>query len=565
MFIPDSELQKLIVGSGVVSKEQFARAQEEAGRTAKNVSEVLIGRGDILESFYAELLSGYFGISSVNLKAELLPMEVLETLPESLAKSRRAIVFRKSNKAVHLAMFDPNDLEVVNFVKSRTELPVIVYLMTPSDFRYALKRYKRAIGIEFKQIIEDNLARAVRAGKDIARAASDLPIISILDTITEYAIAHGASDIHLEPFENKIMARYRIEGELRDIIDLPTDIQPALVARVKILSGLAIDVHNAPQDGRYKFKTEDVVMSMRVSVMPTLYGEKVAIRLLPTSARPLSLSELGFSSKYVDLLQDLIKKTYGIVLVTGPTGCGKTTTLYSILHILNKPEVNIVTIEDPIEYDIPRVNQTQINSKVGLTFAEGIRSFMRQNPDIMMVGEIRDRETAGMAVHAAMTGHLVLSTLHTNDAATAIPRLIDMKVETFLLSSTMSAIIAQRLVRKVCPHCVKSASVPSEINKVVEEQLKLGGTKTLFKPIKIQYQGAGCEMCGLSGYKGQTAIFEILTVSHEMRELILKEAPAEEIKKMAVSQGMITMLEDGLLKVQQGVTTIEEVLRAVRE
>lgn len=564
MFIPQSELKKILIDSGVISAETFQRAAEEAARTDKSVLEILISNGEILESYYTELLSQYFNLPVVDLKAELLPIETLEILPESLAKTRKAIVFRKSDTAVHLALLDPNDLEIIEYVKKKTNLPVIIYLTSFSDYRYAIKRYKRVLGQEFKEFIEKNIAYALRLGKNIERAVYELPIISILDTITEYAIAQGASDIHFEPFETKTIVRFRLEGELKDILELPQTIHPILVARIKILANLPIDIHNAPLDGRYKFRSEDVTMAVRVSVMPTLYGEKVVLRILPTSARPMSFLELGLSPKNVEVLEKEISKPYGLILVTGPTGCGKTTTLYSILNVLNKPEVNIVTIEDPIEYDIPRVNQTQINPKVGLTFAEGIRSFLRQNPDIIMVGEIRDRETAGMAVHAAMTGHLVFSTLHTNDAATAIIRLLDMKVENFLLASTLRAVIAQRLVKRICPHCIRSVPVPPELNKIVEEQLKKDHGSLTFN-FKNQYEGAGCEFCGLTGYKGQVAIFEILVVTHEMRELILREVTAESIKQLAISQGMTTMLEDGLLKVQQGITTIEEVLRAISE
>ncbi|MDP1892301.1 MAG: GspE/PulE family protein, partial [Gemmatimonadaceae bacterium] len=401
---------------------------------------------------------------------------------------------------------------------------------------------------------------------DLAKLAEAVPTVTILDNIIEHAIALNASDIHFEPMQKEVLIRYRVDGVLHEILGLHKSIEPILVARVKILANLQIDEHRVPQDGRFRFEIEEgSIVDVRVNVMPVMHGEKVEMRLLKSSARPLTLEELGLSAKAVKIVREEIKKPHGMILVTGPTGHGKTTTLYAVLHILNTSEVNIVTIEDPIEYEIHRVNQTQVNAKAGVTFANGLRSLLRQNPDIIMIGEIRDNETVEIAVHSALTGHLVLSSLHTNDATAALPRLLDMGAPAFLLSSTVNMVIAQRLVRKICASCVESHQTTPEIKRLINAQLALIGDARVKNIPKTIFKGKGCKVCGQTGFQGQIGIFETLSVSDAIRELLLAQKPVGEIRKQAIKEGMTTMFEDGLEKVEKGITTIEEVIRVVRE
>jgi len=390
-----------------------------------------------------------------------------------------------------------------------------------------------------------------------------VPIVNIVNTIIEHAATLGTSDIHFEPFENKLTVRYRIDGILQEIVNLPPVIAPILIARIKVLANLQIDVHSAPQDGRFRFPIEDQFVDVRVSIIPTFHGEKGEMRLLKGSLRPLTLYELGFSAADLPSIETAIKKPRGMILVTGPTGHGKTTTLYAILGILNTPKVNITSVEDPIEYDIPGVNQTQVNVKAGLTFASGLRSLVRQNPDIIMVGEIRDTETADIAVNAALTGHRLLSTLHTNDAPTSVPRLIDLGVPPFLIASTLNVVIAQRLVRRICTACVRSIKPNKELLNVLQSYLKSMGVKA--KLPETIYQGEGCSVCGFSGYRGQIGLFEMMFISDALRNMITAKEQVGAIKAKAREEGMRLMFEDGLSKIESGLTTLEEVLRVAVE
>ena len=394
----------------------------------------------------------------------------------------------------------------------------------------------------------------------------------------EYAIFEGASDIHIESLEKTVLIRYRVDGILRDVMDLPKSLQDGLVARIKILSNLKIDEHRLPQDGRFKIENKDYKISFRVSIIPVYDGEKVVMRLLDEGKKILTLEQLGLQPKVLDSVKADLSKPNGIILVTGPTGSGKTTTLYTMMDILNKPGVNISTIEDPIEYRMPRINQSQVNPKIGFTFAMGLRALLRQDPNIIMVGEIRDRETAGIAVNAAMTGHLVLSTLHTNDAPTALPRLLDMGIEPFLVSSTTNMIMAQRLVRKICQNCITSYTIKKEEAAQIEKdhginiaeisqamsQAKAVSKTEDFSSI-LFFKGKGCNKCGRNGYKGRIGIYEVLPMTEEIKNLVNTRADSNAIRAKARGQGMITMLEDGFLKAKAGVTTIEEILRVTKE
>lgn len=566
MFLPASIIKKIVLDSDIIEESDFDKAEKESERSQQSVIDVLIGENLLTEDYFLELLSSYFDIPISDPSKEKIDPAIVGLIGENIAQKKQLIAFGKEKGCLKIAMADPFDLDTVEYVKTATGMPLKTYFATKDKLKKAMKSYRRDIGKEFYGIIESNIEKAKTDGDDVAKIAQDIPIISILDTILDYAACNGASDIHFEVFSKKVIVRFRIDGILRDITELPSIIHSALIARIKILSNLQIDEHRTPQDGRFKFKFQDKEASVRVSVMPTFHGEKAVLRILSSSLGPASFSDLGLSDSAVALLEDNVKKTQGMILVTGPTGSGKTTTLYSMLHILNKPEVNICTIEDPIEYDIPRINQTQVNKKTGITFADGLRSFLRQDPNIIMVGEIRDKETLNMAIQASLTGHLVLATLHTNSAALAIPRMIDMGAEPFLLASTLNLVIAQRLVRKNCPKCLSSKKIDPETFETIKNQLSQNPfTKFNLNLFDTIYDAAGCDLCGKSGYHGRLGIYELLDVTGNIKNLILKKAQGDEIKHMAEKEGMAPMFEDGLEKVQRGSTTISEVLRVIRE
>jgi len=569
MHISEEKLKSILLESGLISEDDFNLAHEEARRGGQTTQDVLIGTEKITEDYMTELLAPYYGTPIINLKKENIDRPTLETLPEVYAKSKNIILFGfdKEKGIMKLAMLDPLDYDTIEYLRAKFNVWVEPYLTTYSSLRYGFKQYKQKINMGFDQIISENIEQSLLIAdeKDLSKTAAAVPIITILDNILEQAITLGSSDIHFEPLEHELLVRFRIDGIMSEILSLPEQIAPILVARVKILGNLQIDEHRIPQDGRFRFDVEDgTKLDVRVNIMPVFHGEKVEMRLLKSSTRPLTLEDLGFSEEASDLLKEEIKKPHGMILVTGPTGHGKTTTLYAILHILNTPLVNITTIEDPIEYEFPRVNQTQVNAKTGITFANGLRALLRQNPDIIMVGEIRDNETVEIAVQAALTGHLVLSSLHTNDATSAIPRLLDMKAPAFLLSSTINLVIAQRLVRRICDSCIESYKPTKETVGLIKEQIKVYGGKVSDIPDTL-YRGKGCNVCGNSGFSGQIGIFEIFTVSEDIKEMIIGEASEPELRQKAISNGMTPMFKDGLNKVEKGITTIEEIMRVVNE
>lgn len=571
MHIPQEKLKSIVVESGLVTDEDFAIAVEEARRSGHTITNILIGRGKIPEDYFAELLSPYYDAPIVNLKkeGEVVPPEVLELIPEVYAKSKNVILFAfdKKEGRAKLAMLDPFDYETIEYVRAKLDAWVDIYLTTFPSLRYGLKQYKKKVGINFDDIISENVEQSLSLSgeEDVVKSATAVPIVSILDNVIDHAVSLNTSDIHFEPLDKELLVRFRIDGIMQEIVSLPQQIAPVLVARVKILAGMQIDEHRTPQDGRFRFDMDDGgSIDVRVNIMPVFHGEKVEMRILKGSARPLTLKDLGVSDEGTTILFNEIKKPHGMVLVTGPTGHGKTTTLYAVLQILNTPSVNITTIEDPIEYEFPRVNQTQVNLKAGITFANGLRALLRQNPDIIMIGEIRDNETVEISIHAALTGHLVLSSLHTNDATSALPRLLDMGAPAFLLSSTINLVIAQRLVRRICASCTESYKASPEIVRLIKAQMELSGNLTGNVPDTL-YRGRGCKVCGNSGFQGQIGIFEFFTITDAIREYILREATVLEVRKKAIQDGMTTMFEDGLDKVERGVTTIEEILRVVKE
>lgn len=570
MHLAKEDVKKIVANSGIVSEEEFTAAENESLRSGQPITEILLGRGLLSEQILTESLSEFLKVPSVKLeKVNALDSDIVELIPETYAKSRGVILFAfdKETRVGKIAMVDPDDFDTINYLRKKLNAWLEVYLTTSSSIKYGLKSYKRKISDDFNKIIEDNLSASIGATSgtmNITKLVEAIPIIKILDSILEHAATLSASDIHFEPFRDKLLVRYRMDGLLQEILSLPKEITPILVARIKVVANLQIDIHNAPQDGRFRFPFDNQFIDARVSIIPTFHGEKAEMRLLKGSMRPLSLAELGLSRNDFNRLEEAVKKPHGLILVTGPTGSGKTTTLYAILEIINTPKVNITTIEDPIEYDIPRVNQTQVNTKAGLTFANGLRTLMRQNPDIIMIGEIRDNETADIAINAALTGHLLLSTLHTNDAPTAIPRLTDLGMQPFLLASTINVVIAQRLVRKLCGVCIGSEEIDAHSKKMLLEQGTQLGLELKELP-QVMYKSKGCVVCNFTGYKGQIGIFEVLYVSEEIKNLILSNAPTHVVRKKAREEGMKTLFEDGLEKISTGFTSLEEVLRVASE
>lgn len=565
--LPIEKIKELLVNSGLVPADIFQSIIEESKRTGQDIIDILISRGFITEDYALQLYADYFKTPVIKLRGRLIKKSLLSMIPEEIARMRRAVVFdQDKNGVIYVGMEDPGDLETINFLEKYLNAPIKIFLTTDKDLNYVYSLYGKEVVEDFRQLIEENIkatARLKMMGEK--EVAEELPIINIVDGILAYAISLNASDIHIEVLKDGVLVRFRIDGVLHEMMRIPKEVHPAIVARIKLLAGLKIDEHRKPQDGRLRYEALGEAMDIRVAIMPTFYGEKIEMRLLRATAKPMSLRELGMLDDTAKLIEESIKKTYGMLLVTGPTGSGKTTTLYSILNMLNKPEVNIVTIEDPIEYDIRYVNQTQINPQAGITFATGLRAILRQDPNIIMIGEIRDEETAEIAVHSALTGHLVLSSLHTNDAPTAVPRLIDMKIPAFLVAAVLNTVIAQRLVRRICRDCIESYEPDAEFLESLKIQFKGTPNENIELP-KILYRGAGCQICNYTGYRGQLAIFEALNLDEDMRRLITKpDFELDTLRKLAKERGMITMLEDGIRKAQLGMTTVEEVLRVIRE
>lgn len=566
---PVEKIKEFIIKEGFLKPEEFDELNEEARRKQQNIAELLISKGFITELYFYDFIAKALDVERINLGSETIDLKTLNLINEGLARRLRAIIFkREANGVFDVAMEDPSNLEAVDFLERRFQVKIKPFLTTEGDLNRGFALYEQKLVEDFRKVIEEAIQKSLRSRVvGLEQAAVDVPIVAILDNVISYAISLRASDIHIELIENALIIRYRVDGILHEILRIPKEIQPALAARVKLLGGLRIDEHGRPQDGRFRHKVAGEIMDIRISSMPTFYGEKIEMRLLPAAQKPLSFEELGALPETVKVVQENIKKSYGMMLVCGPTGSGKTTTLYSVLNILNKPEVNIVTVEDPIEYDMRYVNQTQINPAAGLTFASGLRAILRQDPNIIMVGEIRDEETAAIAVQSALTGHLVLSSLHTNDAVTAIPRLIDMKIQPFLASAVLNAVLAQRLVRRLHVDCMESYNIDEGTASAIKNQLKeLGVDPAEARFSKTFYKGRGCPADNFTGYFGRLAIFETISITSEIRELIISpHFSLDEIKKMARKQGTITMFEDGLKKVEKGLTTLDEVFRVIRE
>jgi len=585
MTIGLPQLKAFLLDAELLSEQQFDEAVKVARQSGgKTVEDVLVANRSLHPDDLARLKAYILGIPFINLEKETISPEILKIIPEPIARSHNIVAFKKSGKNLEVAMLDPEDLKTIEFIKKKAALKIMPRLTTVQSIKNVLQQYQQSLQMEFGDIIKkesadvENIPESDDEGavssKELEKQAQDLPIIKIVDTLMKHAILQSASDIHIEPTEKEVLVRYRIDGILRDAMTLPLATKSGLVARIKVLSNLKLDEHRLPQDGRFKIETNEFRYSVRVSILPVLSGEKVVMRLLSENAKGYSLESLGLFGQALEDIQQALRRPLGMILITGPTGSGKTTTLYSMMEILNKPEVNISTVEDPIEYRMYRVNQTQVNSKIGLSFANGLRTLLRQDPDIIMVGEIRDNETAALAINAALTGHLVLSTLHTSSAAGTMPRLIDMKVEPFLLASTLNIIIAQRLVRKLSEGKEKYFLTEIEIDNLgklcnLENVIEILKQEKFIKEkqgIKeVAFYKAKASKDSPDGYQGRVGIYEILKINENIKDLIQKNATSDQIQSAAQEQGMRLMIEDGFVKAAQGLTTIEEVLRVISE
>ncbi|MDO8498670.1 MAG: GspE/PulE family protein [bacterium] len=557
MTVTDQQLAKILGESRLLTAEQLQKASKNSESRHLSLYESLLSLDLISDEQLGKMIADFLKISFVALSKVSIPQEVLQIIPEVVARKQKIIAFENDGEGLKVALADPENVEVQQFLSKKTGEKIVPYFATENDLNEALRLYRK----ELQKTFDEMLKEAVEEAKG---GPAEAPVSKIIDLLIEYAYENKASDIHIEPEEKSSLVRFRIDGVLHDVLSVPSTLHEQMVTRIKVLSKLRTDEHLSAQDGKMRIKLEEEELDIRISIVPIVEGEKVVMRLLSSHSRQFSLGDLGMNSKDLEKVTAGFNKPYGMVLSTGPTGSGKTTTIYSVLKILNTREKNIATIEDPVEYDIDGINQIQVNPKTNLTFADGLRAILRQDPDIIFVGEIRDKETAGIAVNSAMTGHLVLSTLHTNDAATTLPRLIDMDIEPFLVASTVNVIIGQRLVRKICEKCRVSKTVTvAEVSK----QLPKEAVEKHFrgkKEVRL-YSGKGCPVCHSTGYVGRVGVFEVLVVSEAVRELISAKADSEVIAKKAITEGMTTMLDDGIEKALNGITTIEEVMRVTKQ
>ena len=595
MHIADSLVEKLLTKNKKLTKDQLKDLRAQAEADKQSLQTLVIQNGAVSENDLTKLYAEEIDIPFVELNAKEIKHDVLKQLPEHIARQYNAIVFAIDGDTKLVAMEDPDDIQALNFLQKQLGTNLKVHITTDSLLQAALDQYRGNIGSELTKVIASDAESEETEEVDESDVAEDSPIAQTVNIIIEYGVKAGASDVHIEPRENFVVIRYRIDGLLREANKLPRKVLGALISRIKILSNLKIDEHRAPQDGRFKVEVNGQVYALRVSTLPVLDGEKVVMRILNESSKPADFTELGFWGKALADLQHAIVQPHGMVLVTGPTGSGKSTTLFSVLSSLNTPNVNISTVEDPIEYHIVGANQTQVNPIAGMTFTNGLRALLRQDPNIIMVGEIRDSETADLGVQAALTGHLVFSTLHTNNAATCLPRLLEMGVEPFLIASTVRAIIAQRLVRRLCVSCRERSTPDAATIKQLSTSFHLethGGYKHLHElEVLAQKDGIGssdgladilstkadtltglwkahddgCENCNHTGYRGRIGIYEVLNNSTDIQKLIVTNATAEVIEHTAITDDMLTMQLDGLVKALRGETTIEEVLRVTAQ
>lgn len=588
MLLSDKLVLKLLS----LTPEQTADLTKEQEKTGKSFQQLVLSKNLVAERELTKRYGDYIGVPFVTVEKKDIPDKALKLIPEPVARQYRAIIFKiDDNGLIHLALNDPDDIQAVNFLQKELGARLKIYVATNQNILDCLELYRGDVTEELTHVIdiqkEEHKSQEVRE-EDISE---DSPIAQTVNLLLEYAIKSNASDIHIEPREDYVQVRYRIDGVLHEVNRLPKNVLGALVSRIKILSNLKIDERRAPQDGRFKIKLNQNTFAFRVSTLPISDGEKVVMRVLSESSEALTLRQLGMWGKSLEIINKAIHQPNGMMLVTGPTGSGKSTTLFSVLSILNTPDVNISTIEDPVEYKIPGVNQTQTNPKAGMTFASGLRALLRQDPNVIMVGEIRDGETANLGVQAALTGHMVFSTLHTNNAATCLPRLLDMKIEPFLIASTVNAVIGQRLVRRLCKHCRERVAMPNELQQQifdllhtnqefdnakmhrlekrakedgVGEDVELSTTETNIDYYWKPHEG-GCEHCNHTGYKGRVGIYEVLDNTVEIQKMIIAAATANEIQDQAIKEDMIIMRTDGIIKALRGMTSFEEVFGATKD
>jgi type IV pilus assembly protein PilB len=556
MGIDNQKLKAELIKADLLNRTDIEEAWQEAEKKNQPFFDVMVDKDLISDEHLGQIAADTLNVEFVNLRKKKISTDCLRLIPEIMARSQLVIPFDINKEGVSLALNDPSNLEVVRLIEKKSGQRVMPYYATERDIKQVLVRYRKSLVDELQEFIKQGLAGNKKDDNG--------SVIKIVDIIIRNAYENRASDIHIEPTEKEIIIRFRMDGILQEVLALPKELLEEIITRIKILAKLRTDEHRAAQDGKMIVNVGEEDLDIRVSVIPIINGEKVVMRLLAEKTRQFILDDLGFSPADIEKVHQTINRPHGMILVTGPTGSGKTTTLYALLKIVNKKEVNISTIEDPVEYNIPGINQIQVNPKTNLTFASGLRSIVRQDPDIIMVGEIRDEDTASIAINAALTGHLVLSTLHTNDAATALPRLLDMKIEPFLVASTVNVIIAQRLVRRICTQCLMSEVLSGEQLDNLKSQIDLeavtGKKNTLLKELRF-YRGKGCQICNFTGYSGRIGVFEVLPVSEAIRKLITGKADADELQKKAIAEGMKTMFTDGISKALQGQTTIEEVLK----
>lgn len=554
MVITDEQLKALILKNKLVDEKGLTKILEYAKNSGVSLEDALRENNLVSDENLGLLISDFLKLPFIILTKTSIPPEVFRIVPERIARKYKVIAFARNKEGIKVAMSDPRNTELLSLIAKKINGRTFIYFATEKDIVNTLRIYRKELQKTFDELVEK---------ESRGKSHEETPVTKIVDLLVNYAYQDKASDIHIEPQEKSSLYRFRIDGVLHDILTLPKELHDRIVTRIKVLSRLRTDEHLSAQDGKMRVKLDEENLDIRVSIIPTVDGEKVVLRLLSSQSRQFSLIDLGMGQDDLDKITKAFNRSYGMILSTGPTGSGKSTTIYAILKIINTRDKNITTIEDPVEYKIKGVNQIHVNPKTNLTFAAGLRSILRQDPNVIFVGEIRDVETAGIAVNAALTGHLVLSTLHTNDAATALPRLTDMKVEPFLVASTVNIILAQRLIRKICDMCRSSAEISfADLNKnIPAEMIKkhFGGKKEI-----VIYKGNGCKVCHFTGYVGRVGLFEVLEITNPVRQLITEKATSDIIQKKAIEEGMRTMLDDGLEKVIKGITSLEEVLRVTK-
>ena len=566
---PPRTILDVLLAENALNEQQYNEVKLRTFSQGISPEAALLSSHFVSEDAIAEAKAKLLGIPFVSLANTSFSPQAMSLLPRVVVERFMAIPFSYDEKTgtLSIAMANPIDLEAIDFLQKKTGLVIKAYAATPSEVAGAIsQQYGQQLVGEVGEAIketEEITQKKTVDSKQIAQIIKEAPIAKIVSTILEYAVTSRASDVHVEPLEDRVRVRYRIDGILYDKLSLPKNVQEQLISRIKILAEMKIDEHRIPQDGRFNFKAANQEVDLRISIIPATFGEKIVMRLLRKSGGIPTLTELGLSGTGLKTLETAILKPHGIILVCGPTGSGKTTTLYSVLSKLNTTRVNIMSLEDPVEYQIPGVNQVQINPAVGLTFASGLRAFLRQDPNIILVGEIRDKETTDLALQAALTGHLVFSTLHTSDAAGALPRLLDLGAESFLLASSINAIIGQRIVRRICDSCKEPYQPPGQL---IEEMKRILGPLYAKKDGEVRlYRGKGCSECGNTGYRGRVGIYEVLAVTQTIAQMVLSHPDTAGIEAQAKKEGMIAMQQDGYLKVLSGWTTVEEVMRVAQE